>query len=81
MTEGGDSNDIRSTYDEIDEEDEVFRSDYTEIDSGEWFRPMERDVGDASADMVDHVVDMAFGQNRGSNYVFRFEALEVYAIV
>nr|GFB14420.1 RNA-directed DNA polymerase, eukaryota [Tanacetum cinerariifolium] len=32
MTEGGDSNDIRSTYDEIDEEDEVFRSDYIEID-------------------------------------------------
>ncbi|GKD16277.1 hypothetical protein Tco_1205435 [Tanacetum coccineum] len=30
--EGGDSNDIRSTYDEIDEEDEVFRSDYTDID-------------------------------------------------
>nr|GEY56884.1 hypothetical protein [Tanacetum cinerariifolium] len=33
MTEGGDTNDIRSTYEEIDEEDEVFRSDYTEIDS------------------------------------------------
>nr|GEY00957.1 protein FAR1-related sequence 5-like [Tanacetum cinerariifolium] len=33
MTEEGDSNDIRSTYDEIDEEDEVFQSDYTEIDS------------------------------------------------
>nr|GEV33427.1 hypothetical protein [Tanacetum cinerariifolium] len=32
MTEGGDFNDIRSTYDEIDEEDEDFRSDYTEID-------------------------------------------------
>nr|GEX13266.1 splicing factor U2af large subunit B-like isoform X4 [Tanacetum cinerariifolium] len=32
MTEkGGDSNDIRSTYDEIDEEDEVFSSNYTEI--------------------------------------------------
>ncbi|GKB36444.1 hypothetical protein Tco_0881386 [Tanacetum coccineum] len=31
--EGGDSNDIRSTYDEIDEEDEVFRSDYTDIDT------------------------------------------------
>ncbi|GKE14425.1 hypothetical protein Tco_1422002, partial [Tanacetum coccineum] len=31
--EGGDSNDIRSSYDDIDEEDEVFRSDYTEIDS------------------------------------------------
>ncbi|GKG33161.1 hypothetical protein Tco_0430671, partial [Tanacetum coccineum] len=25
--EGGDSNDIRSSYDEIDEEDELFRSD------------------------------------------------------
>nr|GEY43846.1 transducin/WD40 repeat-like superfamily protein [Tanacetum cinerariifolium] len=32
---------------------------------------MARDAGDASADMVDHVVDIAFGQNRGSNYVFR----------
>ncbi|GKE34243.1 hypothetical protein Tco_1453565, partial [Tanacetum coccineum] len=30
----------------------------------EWCRPMARDVGDASADMVDHAVDMAFGQNR-----------------
>nr|GEV33672.1 protein FAR1-related sequence 5-like [Tanacetum cinerariifolium] len=33
MTEGGDSNNIRSTYDEVDEKDEVFRSDYTEIDN------------------------------------------------
>ncbi|GKE96983.1 hypothetical protein Tco_1581838, partial [Tanacetum coccineum] len=30
--EGGDSNDIRSTDDEIDEEDYVFRLDYTKID-------------------------------------------------
>ncbi|GJS81981.1 hypothetical protein Tco_0748522 [Tanacetum coccineum] len=30
--EGGDSNDIRSSDDEIDEEDQVFYSDYTEID-------------------------------------------------
>ncbi|GJV67930.1 FAR1-related sequence 5-like protein [Tanacetum coccineum] len=29
--EGGDSNDIRSSYDEIDEEDELFRSDYLVI--------------------------------------------------
>ncbi|GKF29905.1 hypothetical protein Tco_0096247, partial [Tanacetum coccineum] len=29
--EGGDSNDIRPSDDEIDEEDQVFRSDYTEI--------------------------------------------------
>ncbi|GJT81705.1 hypothetical protein Tco_1056047 [Tanacetum coccineum] len=32
VTEEGDSNDVRSTDDEIDEEDEVFHSDYTEID-------------------------------------------------
>nr|GEZ89820.1 patatin-like protein 6 [Tanacetum cinerariifolium] len=37
----------------------------TMYSGGEWFRPMARDAGDASADMVDHVVDMAFGQNRG----------------
>ncbi|GJY30129.1 ABC transporter C family member 2-like protein [Tanacetum coccineum] len=37
---------------------------------GEWCRPMARDAGDASADMVDHVVNMTFGQNRGSNYVY-----------
>nr|GEZ26417.1 protein heat-stress-associated 32 [Tanacetum cinerariifolium] len=30
---GGDSNDIKSSYDEIDEEDKVFRSDSTEIDN------------------------------------------------
>ncbi|GKC90606.1 ABC transporter C family member 2 isoform X1 [Tanacetum coccineum] len=36
---------------------------------GEWCGPMARDAGDASVDMVDNAVDMAFGQNRGSNYV------------
>ncbi|GJX82171.1 ABC transporter C family member 2 isoform X1 [Tanacetum coccineum] len=29
---------------------------------GEWCRPMARDAGDASADMMDHVVNMTFGQ-------------------
>nr|GFA27118.1 patatin-like protein 6 [Tanacetum cinerariifolium] len=36
---------------------------------GVWCRPMVRDASDASADMVDHAVDMAFWHNRGSNYV------------
>ncbi|GKD97268.1 hypothetical protein Tco_1381165, partial [Tanacetum coccineum] len=36
---------------------------------GEWCRPVMRDVGDASADMVVHAVAMAFRENRGSNYV------------
>nr|GEY81159.1 patatin-like protein 6 [Tanacetum cinerariifolium] len=64
----------------LDDGDRLFEVN-TLWKGGEWFRPMATDAGDASADMVDHVVDMAFGQNRGSNYVFRFEALEVYAIV
>ncbi|XP_071711577.1 patatin-like protein 6 [Rutidosis leptorrhynchoides] len=34
-----------------------------------WARPMARISGDSSADMVDHAVSMAFGQNRSSNYV------------
>ncbi|KAI3748611.1 hypothetical protein L6452_11817 [Arctium lappa] len=34
-----------------------------------WCRPMARISGDSSADMVDHAVAMAFGQNRCSNYV------------
>ncbi|PWA90570.1 acyl transferase/acyl hydrolase/lysophospholipase [Artemisia annua] len=36
---------------------------------GEWCGTMARAAGDASADMVDHAVAMAFGENRGSNYV------------
>lgn len=35
----------------------------------EWIRPMNRISGEASADMVDQVVPMAFGQSRSSNYV------------
>ncbi|GKA02216.1 ABC transporter C family member 2-like protein [Tanacetum coccineum] len=50
---------------------------------GEWCRPMARDTSDASADMVDHAVDMAFGQNRGSNYVcikvFDISALQIFS--
>ncbi|GJU19270.1 FAR1-related sequence 5-like protein [Tanacetum coccineum] len=42
--EGGDSNDIRSTYDEIDEEDEVFRSDYTDIDSIHYVKDADSDI-------------------------------------
>ncbi|KAK9061252.1 hypothetical protein SSX86_018432 [Deinandra increscens subsp. villosa] len=34
-----------------------------------WCRPVARISGDASADMVDHAVAMAFGQTRSSNYV------------
>ncbi|KAI3793434.1 hypothetical protein L1987_36053 [Smallanthus sonchifolius] len=34
-----------------------------------WCRPLARISGDASADMVDHAVAMAFGQTRSSNYV------------
>ncbi|KAI7735976.1 hypothetical protein M8C21_022388 [Ambrosia artemisiifolia] len=34
-----------------------------------WSRPVARISGDASADMVDHAVAMAFGQSRSSNYV------------
>ncbi|GJV14072.1 DnaJ homolog subfamily C member 2-like protein [Tanacetum coccineum] len=33
---------------------------------GEWCRPVMRDVGDALADMVVHVVAMAFRENRGT---------------
>nr|GEW56566.1 E3 ubiquitin-protein ligase UPL3-like [Tanacetum cinerariifolium] len=36
---------------------------------GEWCRPIVRDAGDDSVDMVDHDVDMVFGQNHGSKYV------------
>ncbi|GKB19242.1 patatin-like protein 6 [Tanacetum coccineum] len=36
---------------------------------GEWCRPMARAAGDASADMVDHAVAMAFGESRSSNYI------------
>ncbi|XP_076896673.1 patatin-like protein 7 [Bidens hawaiensis] len=35
----------------------------------DWARPVARISGDSSADMVDHAVAMAFGQNRCSNYV------------
>ncbi|KAK1432094.1 hypothetical protein QVD17_08985 [Tagetes erecta] len=35
----------------------------------DWVRPMARITGDSSADMVDHAVALAFGQNRSSNYV------------
>ncbi|XP_031105676.1 patatin-like protein 7 [Ipomoea triloba] len=34
-----------------------------------WARPMARISGDASADLVDHAVAMAFGQSRSTNYV------------
>ncbi|KAL3523435.1 hypothetical protein ACH5RR_016269 [Cinchona calisaya] len=35
----------------------------------EWARPLARISGDGSADLVDHAVAMAFGQNRSRNYV------------
>nr|XP_043613605.1 patatin-like protein 7 [Erigeron canadensis] len=35
----------------------------------DWARPMARISGDSSADMVDHAVAMAFGENCSSNYV------------
>lgn len=35
----------------------------------DWARPMAQISGDSSADLVDHAVAMAFGENRSSNYV------------
>ncbi|KAJ0538252.1 putative patatin-like phospholipase domain, Acyl transferase/acyl hydrolase/lysophospholipase [Helianthus annuus] len=35
----------------------------------DWARPVARISGDSSADMVDHAVALAFGENRCSNYV------------
>ncbi|XP_071732917.1 patatin-like protein 7 [Rutidosis leptorrhynchoides] len=35
----------------------------------DWARPMARISGDSSADMVDHAIAMAFGENRSGNYV------------
>ncbi|KAI3751480.1 hypothetical protein L2E82_22567 [Cichorium intybus] len=46
--------------------------DYNQVKGwkpNDWARPMARISGDSSADMVDHAVSMAFGQNRSSNYV------------
>ncbi|PIN09702.1 Ca2+-independent phospholipase A2 [Handroanthus impetiginosus] len=35
----------------------------------DWARPLARISGEGSAELVDHAVAMAFGQNRSSNYV------------
>ncbi|KAL0358685.1 UNVERIFIED_CONTAM: Patatin-like protein 6 [Sesamum angustifolium] len=35
----------------------------------DWARPLSRISGEGSAELVDHAVAMAFGQNRSSNYV------------
>ncbi|PIN11102.1 Ca2+-independent phospholipase A2 [Handroanthus impetiginosus] len=35
----------------------------------DWARPLARISGEGSAELVDHTVAMAFGQNRSSNYV------------
>ncbi|KAL2549499.1 Patatin-like protein 6 [Forsythia ovata] len=35
----------------------------------DWARPLARISGDGSAELVDHAVAMAFGQNRSSNYI------------
>lgn len=48
------------------------KCDYEEVKrwkGDKWCRPVARISGDSSADMVDHAVAMAFGQNRSSNYV------------
>ncbi|XP_022992636.1 patatin-like protein 6 [Cucurbita maxima] len=53
------------------------RRDYRQVKrwkEKEWIRPMNRISGEASADMVDQAVAMAFGQSRSSNYV-RIQAL------
>ncbi|GJS87573.1 FAR1-related sequence 5-like protein [Tanacetum coccineum] len=82
--EGGDSNDIRSTYDEIDEEDEVFRSDYTDIDSMHY-------VKDADSDICEEIelsdgtfnykplVDESEKPKIGSEYSTIDKCIEMYA--
>lgn len=35
----------------------------------DWARPLARVSGDSSAELIDHAVALAFGQNRSSNYV------------
>nr|GEX10917.1 protein FAR1-related sequence 5-like [Tanacetum cinerariifolium] len=84
MTEGGDSNDIRSTYDEIDEEDEVFRSDYTEIHSIHY-------VKDADSDICEEIelsdgtfnykptIDESGKPKIGSEYSTIYKCIEMYA--
>lgn len=48
------------------------RRDYRQVrrwKEKEWVRPMTQISGEASADMVDQAIAMAFGQSRSSNYV------------
>ncbi|KAL6578043.1 Patatin-like protein 6 [Orobanche minor] len=46
--------------------------DYEEVKkwkARDWARPLARISGEGSAELVDHAVALAFGHNRGSNYV------------
>ncbi|GJS10474.1 FAR1 DNA binding domain-containing protein [Tanacetum coccineum] len=82
--EGGDSNDIRSTYDEIDEEDEVFRSDYTDIDSIHYVKDADSDICE-EIELSDGtfnykpIVDESEKPKIGSEYSTIDKCIEMYA--
>nr|GFA01267.1 protein FAR1-related sequence 5-like [Tanacetum cinerariifolium] len=84
MTEGGDSNDIRSTYDEIDEEDEVFRSNYTEIDRIHYVKDADSDICE-EIELSDGtfnykpIVDESKKPKIGSEYSTIDKCIEMYA--
>nr|GEV09965.1 hypothetical protein [Tanacetum cinerariifolium] len=84
MTKGGDTNDIRSTYEEIDEEDEVFRSDYIEIDRILYVKDADLDICE-EIELSDGtfnykpIVDESEKPKIGSEYSTIDKCIEIYA--
>nr|GEZ21509.1 ribonuclease H-like domain-containing protein [Tanacetum cinerariifolium] len=72
------SNDIRSTYDEIDEEDEVFQSDYTEIDNVDSDLCEKIELTDETFNYKP-IVDESEKPKIGSEYLTIDKCIEMYA--
>nr|GEY19056.1 hypothetical protein [Tanacetum cinerariifolium] len=71
MNEGGDSNDIRSTYDEINEEDEVFQSYYTESDSFHYVKDADSPKIGSEYSTIDKCIEMYAKYAKKSGFTIR----------